>query len=184
MEALQVPGHGVGEGHRNPDRLPRHRSLRSALCGRGVEHAGRVNCLVPLPCPGDQPHCKNLDGLVEGALRTARLDDYKPYLIRRWNEDGSAGRTPPTGPCPTPRTSMGYGGTRRSSSAAQETARQGSSRPGRRPCRSSSSSWNCPTGRAAEADRARKLLHLVLERIKEVRLERGEDSTGLTSQPS
>ena len=31
-------------------------------------------------------HCKNLDGLVEGALRTTRLDDYKPYLIRRWNE--------------------------------------------------------------------------------------------------
>ncbi|MFF2206009.1 ISL3 family transposase [Streptomyces sp. NPDC058145] len=31
-------------------------------------------------------HCKNLDGLIEGALRTTRLDDYKPYLIRRWNE--------------------------------------------------------------------------------------------------
>ncbi|MGW3818695.1 ISL3 family transposase [Streptomyces sp. NPDC005046] len=31
-------------------------------------------------------HCKNLGGLIEGALRTTRLDDYKPYLIRRWNE--------------------------------------------------------------------------------------------------
>jgi hypothetical protein len=31
-------------------------------------------------------HCKNLDGLIEGALRTTHLDDYKPYLIRRWNE--------------------------------------------------------------------------------------------------
>ncbi|MER6564182.1 ISL3 family transposase [Streptomyces sp. NPDC001027] len=31
-------------------------------------------------------HCKNLDGLIEGSLRTTRLDDYKPYLIRRWNE--------------------------------------------------------------------------------------------------
>ncbi|MEV2236373.1 ISL3 family transposase [Streptomyces phaeochromogenes] len=31
-------------------------------------------------------HCENLDGLIDGALRTTRLDDYKPYLIRRWNE--------------------------------------------------------------------------------------------------
>ncbi|WP_260470753.1 ISL3 family transposase [Streptomyces sp. RP5T] len=31
-------------------------------------------------------HCKNLDGLIEGSLRTTRLDDYKPCLIRRWNE--------------------------------------------------------------------------------------------------
>jgi transposase len=31
-------------------------------------------------------HCANLDGLIDGALRTTRLDDYKPYLIRRWNE--------------------------------------------------------------------------------------------------
>ncbi|MFF4529002.1 ISL3 family transposase [Streptomyces sp. NPDC001407] len=31
-------------------------------------------------------HCKNLDGLIDRSLRTTRLDDYKPYLIRRWNE--------------------------------------------------------------------------------------------------
>ncbi|MFD5703694.1 hypothetical protein ACFWJH_37545 [Streptomyces lasiicapitis] len=31
-------------------------------------------------------HCENLDGLIDGSLRTTRLDDYKPYLIRRWNE--------------------------------------------------------------------------------------------------
>ncbi|MFD7409962.1 ISL3 family transposase, partial [Streptomyces sp. NPDC059866] len=31
-------------------------------------------------------HCENLDGLIDRALRTTRLDDYKPYLIRRWNE--------------------------------------------------------------------------------------------------
>ncbi|WP_405838129.1 hypothetical protein [Streptomyces sp. NBC_01518] len=31
-------------------------------------------------------HCANLDGLIGRALRTTRLDDYKPYLIRRWNE--------------------------------------------------------------------------------------------------
>ncbi|MFD4633795.1 ISL3 family transposase [Streptomyces sp. NPDC058284] len=26
------------------------------------------------------------DGLIDGAMRTTPLDDYKPYLIRRWNE--------------------------------------------------------------------------------------------------
>ena len=31
-------------------------------------------------------HCKNLDGLIDRSLRTTRLDDFKPYLIRRWNE--------------------------------------------------------------------------------------------------
>nr|WP_308802060.1 transposase [Streptomyces polyasparticus] len=31
-------------------------------------------------------HCKNLDGLIDGSLRTTRLDDYKPYLVRRWHE--------------------------------------------------------------------------------------------------
>ncbi|MFJ8828379.1 ISL3 family transposase [Streptomyces sp. NPDC102467] len=31
-------------------------------------------------------HCENLDALIDGSLRTTRLDDYKPYLIRRWNE--------------------------------------------------------------------------------------------------
>jgi transposase len=31
-------------------------------------------------------HCKNLDGLIDRSLRTTRLDDFKPYLVRRWNE--------------------------------------------------------------------------------------------------
>ncbi len=31
-------------------------------------------------------HCENLEGLIDRALRTTRLDDYKPYLIQRWNE--------------------------------------------------------------------------------------------------
>ncbi|MCX5327896.1 MULTISPECIES: helix-turn-helix domain-containing protein [unclassified Streptomyces] len=31
-------------------------------------------------------HCKNLAGLIDRSLRTTRLDDFKPYLVRRWNE--------------------------------------------------------------------------------------------------
>ncbi|MFI1259029.1 transposase [Streptomyces netropsis] len=30
--------------------------------------------------------CENLDGLIDRSLRTTRLDDYKLYLIQRWNE--------------------------------------------------------------------------------------------------
>lgn len=35
---------------------------------------------------GRYAHCENLDGLIDRSIRRTRLDGYKPYLIRRWNE--------------------------------------------------------------------------------------------------
>lgn len=35
---------------------------------------------------GRYARCESLHGLTDRAIRTTRLDDYKPYLIQRWND--------------------------------------------------------------------------------------------------
>nr|WP_281249921.1 ISL3 family transposase [Streptosporangium canum] len=35
---------------------------------------------------GRYARCENLHGLTDRTIRTTRLDDYKPYLIQRWND--------------------------------------------------------------------------------------------------
>ena len=64
----------------------RHKAVRRLLArGWSISAIGRELGLARHTAER-YAHCENLDGLIDGALRTTRLDDYKPYLIRRWNE--------------------------------------------------------------------------------------------------
>ncbi|MCX4973702.1 ISL3 family transposase [Streptomyces sp. NBC_00620] len=64
----------------------RHREVQRLLArGWTISAIGRELGLARHTA-GRYANCENLEGLVERAIRRTRLDDYKPYLIRRWNE--------------------------------------------------------------------------------------------------